>query len=129
MSHVLRTLVLCNALVLALPTGWCCTFAAPPVEAAPVQKAPACPHCAANQEKPANPDPKPKPSHPTPSCQCQPDLLVSTGADKVEVDLTPVFLLTVPVAELVAHPEANDASPAFHTNSPPRHVRHCLWLC
>jgi hypothetical protein len=128
MTLLLRSLVLCNALVLALPAGWCCSLPSAPIEE-PVGTA-ACPHCAPKKQKHEEHSGEcPRPATPTSTCDCQPDSLAKVDVERVAIDpglvLTPV--LSIPEPTLPRQPGAVPVN--FHSHSPPQYLLHCAWLC
>jgi len=119
-----KFLVLCNALLLALPAGWCCLPAAPEGREVPVPSAPTC--CASQEREPAPDDPSPV--HSDSSCCCQKDGLRAMTAEQ-SLSLSTAILAVVP-GIVAAQPEAT----ALHTAvlvdaSPPLHVLQCVWRC
>src|SRR6266436_5218072 len=87
MHIFVRSLVLCNAFLLALPQGWCCLVPLPtscPDEAA--AEAPECCHCS-NDVKHKPSTTTPEPPRPLKECCCQSDSLAGPNAEKFHLDL------------------------------------------
>lgn len=119
-----KLLALCNALLLALPAGWCCLPAAEEGRESHVQPAPTC--CASQEREPAPDDPSPVQSDS--ECCCPKDGLRATTVEQT-LSLSTAILAVVP-GIVAAQPEAT----ALHTSvlvdaSPPLNVLQCVWRC
>ncbi len=132
-SLFLRSLMLGCGLLLALPPGWCCTFAfrAPKPDtpkAAPEDTPGCCPCCAKKAAKPAQ-TPTPAPKAPA-RCPCSDRQLVAPDAPKVFAgDLG--LVVPSPVADLFTFwPGVRSAvghrGPAAPSSC---HILNCVWLC
>src|SRR6266705_2007857 len=99
-----RSLVLCNALLLALPQGWCCfvPLAAACPDEAPAKVAECCHGSNGVKHEPSTP--KPEPVKPLKECCCQP-VLAGPDAERFFVDLG----LVVPLVAITSGPTAADA--------------------
>ena len=122
-GRFLTSLVLASSLILVLPRGWCCIFAALGAKAAPAKR------CCCQPEAPADPS---TPSQPRPvkSCPCgerstiappQPglpsaDLLPYVGTTDLAPRLHVVCSFACPLSSWLIHP-------------PPLRVLNCVWLC
>lgn len=130
MTLVLRSLVVCCTLVVALPPGWCCAVESllnPSLyrESANRQTCSCCPKCRSNMPTPAKPMPAPPQRCPcldrdltTPDTPVKPDL----GAANSMMVVLPVpdFALS----QLLIAPDCPDSRVSV---SP--HILNCRWLC
>ena len=133
-SRFLRSLMLGCGLLLALPPGWCCTFAFRPAKPAPAQQeAPqdtpgCCPCCAKKAPRPAQ-TPTPAPEAPA-RCPCSDRQLAAPDAPKVfAADMG--LVVPVPVTDLFTFWPCGRFNvalrcPAAHSSS---HILNCVWLC
>lgn len=129
MGLFLRSLVLCNALLLALPQGWCCLIplATACPDETPVEAAECC-HCS-NGVKHEPSTPTPKPAKPLKACCCQPDSLAGPNAEKFHFDLGMVAPVDATVSDLALPNNPGQVAHGFHLLSPPLNLLHCVWLC
>jgi hypothetical protein len=129
MGMFMRSLVLCNALLLVLPQGWCCLlFAQTACQGKAPAKAADCCHCSggAKHEPSA---PTPQPAKPFKACCAQSDALARSSGEIVHPDLGLALPL---IAKVSGHPSFGkpvQASFDFHSHSPPLQLLHCVWLC
>ncbi len=126
MNILVRALVLCNALLVALPPGWCCLPAAVQ-PASPRDPAPCCHH------KPAPDQPAP-PTHPQPvkpcdAPRCLTDATRAPVPETPPADLVPAALLAVPDAAPLPRAARVAEASELHALSPPPQLLHCVWLC
>jgi hypothetical protein len=132
-SRFLRSLVLGCGLLLALPPGWCCTFAFRAAKQETPQETPkatpCCCPCCAKEAPPPDPTPTPAPKAPD-RCPCSdrhstaPDALKVIASDSGLVTPLPAIDLGLSwpgISALVHFP-----SPAAPTAS---HILNCVWLC
>ena len=136
-SCLVRSLVLACSLPLALPQGWCCLFAMPPLQSAttgadkahvPVKTNECCP-CCQRDPAPDSESPSPaKPAVPQKSvCYCPPQhatLLTSVSLEQVDTGL----FIVLPLLECTLPPITLTES-VIGFSFPPCHVLHCVWLC
>ena len=126
MGIFVRSLVLCNAFLLALPQGWCCFV---PVPSACPNEAPAnakCSHCSRDvKHEPSAPTPEP--AKPDKVCCCQSDTLAGLNAEKFQLD--PGLVAPVSAAADIPLPNRSAEIARCHLLSPPLHLVHCVWLC
>ena len=129
MGVFLRSLVLCNALLLALPQGWCCFV---PLLTACQDETPGqatdCCHCSDGvKQKPAAPTPEP--AKPLKACCRQPDTLAGPNAETFHLDLSLVAPVSATAPDLGAPNAPGQVAHGLHPLSPPPHLLHCVWLC
>src|SRR5437588_9238821 len=129
MGVFVRSLVFCNALLLALPQAWCCFVPLPTAcpDEAPVEVAECCPCSDSVKQKPAAPTPEP--AKPLKACCCQPDTLAGPNAEKFHLDLGVVAPVSATAPDLPLPNAPGQIDHGFHLLSPPLHVLHCVWLC
>lgn len=136
-SRILRTVVLANSLLLALPTGWWCAFIV--ASSAPSQSKPnsveavaetgcCCKKQADPRDDGCSPCDHQKQSECPICCCAEPEPAKLVPAENFQVDLTDVGHLILP--HYVPAP-AGIAEFAFFSAPPSRaiHLLHCLWLC
>src|SRR5881227_2042782 len=124
---VLRVLVLGNALLLALPAGWCCTV--PALNAAPAPEKPqSC--CSARHKIPRSPA-KPCPPLPCKSCCDQHTKAVRPQSVKAPTDPGYSAPVAVFLTDISAAGHDGPARAMTHAHSPPPalHVLQCVWRC
>jgi hypothetical protein len=128
MSNVLRILVLGNALLLALPPGWCCLLPARPTAPAPEDALPCCPLCRHEAQQPASP-PEACPNPPAGGCSCQSDPATPPQAKTAAPDLSvaPDFASAGEALAPTGIGPALAVLPSFA--SPPLQVLLCVWRC
>jgi hypothetical protein len=128
MATFLRYVVLGNALLLALPPGWCCVSPAQTVDSKAKTPPPRnCCHCSEANESQQTSLPA-KPTVPSVPC-CK--------AGSFTVAASPEKTVKMPVADTVAFSlrliEVADVHPVticgLPISSPPLHLLNCLWLC
>jgi len=123
-GRFLTVLVLASSLILVLPRGWCCIFAALAAkQAAPAPRS--C--CSGGGEDPAPPeDPRPQPAK---RCMCagrdtvlphQPEL---PTAEPLAFAAAPALPAPAPFAPLFLPPLK------FSFAQPPLQALNCVWLC
>src|SRR5215469_12316045 len=112
MGVFVRSLVFCNALLLALPQAWCCLVPLPATRThdAPAEVAECCHHSDGVKQRPAAPTPEP--AKPLKACCCQPDTLAGPSVEKFHVDLGGVVALV------------SAAAPDLSLPDPPRNIAH-----
>ena len=131
-SIVIRGVVLWNALLLALPQGWCCL-----VPRLPVRPCPEPARSAAEQGKdcchPKGPGDSGvrkalSPQEPCRQCCCQ-DGSEVVAPEKARLDLATAAV--VPVSSGDSEIDRQGVAPAwgFYSHSPPLRFLHCVWLC
>lgn len=125
-AFVSKFLVLTSAVLLALPSGWCCTT---PSQKAPKAPAQAAHSCCRHHEKPLSPDREPVPKQPVQKCCCEKDLATSQNPETPSLYLPlsiPVVIADAPVADLRG---GGDATLVPLPLSSPLHVLQCVWRC
>jgi hypothetical protein len=127
MGLLCQSLVLCNALLMGLPQGWCCVVPFQTAESqAPGTRS--CPHCKqAAQTK--SPSQKQEPVQPINSCRCQADMTGVKAAKTVLPDLSSALPVAVARADLLLDGGTVPDSIVCNVNSPPLQLIHCVWLC
>jgi hypothetical protein len=122
-SRPLISLMLASSLLLVLPRGWCCIFAALGAKVTPAKG------CCCHPEGPADPAVPPQP-RPVKYCPCaerntvapehpelpSADVLLCVGMTDLPPPRPLVLALDRPRSSWLAHP-------------PPLHLLHCAWLC
>jgi hypothetical protein len=128
-SWARQSLVLCAALLLALPPGWCCFTPLRGHDAAPPAQQRGCCHGAGRhaEHEPAPIHHEP-PAVPMQSCCCLTDTILPPDPTTAPADsaAAPVML----PAGMTSLPAETGPIPAivFHW-TPPLRILHCLWLC
>jgi hypothetical protein len=117
-----RILVLTTAVLLALPTGWCCS--APAASPKSSSKVPPC--CRTEKTNETR----------TPACPAQSDKCCCRNNDKTEppaklsfaapLAITLDVLVDLPAIVISA---VADLEPSAVESPPPRHLLLCVWLC
>jgi hypothetical protein len=149
MRTALRYLVLCNALLVALPPGWCCVLpmqpanlGAEPVECCtnsttprpkpiePTRQRSCCHHADSSAQASIMPAAPVSDSLPTvPNCCCE--FVPSVVPNVYSVDLHDG--VGVPLAAtingLISAGQSLEIPCVFHPVSPPLHLQNCVWLC
>jgi hypothetical protein len=133
MNLLPRILVMCSAVVIALPPGWCCLgFRAAAAASEPAEVTPPPKSCCHPEPVPVPPDGPVGQSRgaPTLSCCCQ-DKAAVRGDQKVATDGPG---LSTPLVSPVVHwtgPLTGFREKHFTLFSlaPPLQVLHCTWLC
>jgi hypothetical protein len=123
-AWLMRLLVLCNALLLVPPPGWCCASLSPqPEKPAPVKGC--CPCAPEKEQTPADPPPV----RPEMSCCCRIDSTSPPPPEDFTPDLTSVPLPTVALDPGAGHSLRD--GPSFAAFSPHRSLQllHCVWRC
>jgi hypothetical protein len=123
MVAVLRVLVLANALLLALPPGWCCLPADEPARAA----AP-CRGCCHQAGDPQDATPEPEPLPPANDCCCLWDSVPPPDSRGLAPDLSVAAAVFAEALPVLHAPRVEREAPHSFA-PPPRHVLLCLWLC
>ncbi|HZT81477.1 MAG TPA: hypothetical protein VFA26_14710 [Gemmataceae bacterium] len=126
MLTLLRGLVACNALLLALPPGWCCLPAARAESAPqPASSSCCCEHAPPAPEQPASPHP----GKPCPRQCCHRDATPPAAVDKLHLDSTPAALPAVVALGCDQPGSGPDGVPVVHLLARPLQLLHCVWLC
>jgi hypothetical protein len=112
------------ALILALPTGWCCIdYATPSGNSQPVKARSGCPMCAGRSA----PDRSKAPVK-SKSCCCEVRATPAKSTPStVSLDAQPAFV--VARIEAAGAGEAFPDQPAARGPTIPLHVLACVWLC
>lgn len=149
-NRAVRSLALACSLLLALPQGWCCTFAFACHEAkattcsktvagrqdAPVDpggRCPSCPHKAASSTTPTGkPTPAEKPTAPAHAvCSCSDRHATVPSTSSVE-QASGELVFTLPPLNVAAHGVGHPvAVVGTDLPQPTRtiHIWNCVWLC
>jgi len=129
MGMFVRSLVLCNALLLTLSQGWCCFVPLPTAcpDEAPAEVTDCCHRSDGVKQKPAAPTPEP--AKPLKACCRQPDTLAGPNAEKFHLDLGLVAPVSITALGLTLPYAPGRIDHGFHPLSPPLHLLHCVWLC
>lgn len=145
-SRAVRSLTLACSLLLALPQGWCCTFACSQTKATatandtkandiPGEVGGCCPHCP-HESKPSNgpthkPTPGEQPSPPTSSvCSCADPRALPPSTSSIEQTDTGIVLFLPPPANVVTGVGQRAAVVGTDVRPPTSrpHVLNCVWL-
>jgi hypothetical protein len=134
MSVFVRSLALCNALLLVLPQGWCCFLPVPTAcpEQTPAKAADCCPCKEGTKQKPATPKPAPtqEPAKPFKTCcYCQPATFTEPRSEKVHLDFGPAVPLIASTFDAAPAGTADLTTCVYLSDSPPLQLLHCVWLC
>ncbi len=128
MATLFRILVFTQALLLALPPGWCC--AAPQSEAAeePVP-ATGCPDCG-HQDRQADETPGPCSQRPVDPCCC---CCVKAAIPAGQLKITAAASFSAPVslaADAMAYQGlSRSATSGLPPPGPSLQILHCIWRC
>ena len=126
---LVKAVALFSAVLLALPTGWCC--GAWQAHVAPdADMRPACPAC--SPHLPTDPDTAPSRDGTDCTCDLQTAALLKQSVRLLAGDLDgvaaahtgPVSVWREPGERLITLPE-----PAGNRTGPPLHVLKCVWRC
>lgn len=126
---VFQIVVLANALLVALPPGWCCQDWAPGEAAKPV--AVSC--CGARLERPSLPSESPsKPAEA--ECCCDRNATVSfrNVADKDDLRDAALWLAVAvpePTQPRIGSPAVVVEQRVYRDAGPPINILNCVWLC
>jgi hypothetical protein len=132
-SRFLRSLVLGCGLLLALPPGWCCTFALRAakqgISQGPPKATPCCCPCCAKEAPPPAPTPTPAPKTPD-RCPCADRHSTAPDAPKVFAS-DPGLVTPLPAIDLAPSWPGISALVGFRSPAAPTssHVLNCVWLC
>src|SRR6266849_10322876 len=128
MATSLRYVVLCNALLLALPPGWCCVTPARTVESKAKTPPPCtCCHCSEANDLQQTSLPA-KPTIPSKPCCKSSNFAVAASPEK-SVKMPATGLVTFAIGLNAASTGHLVIVPSLPIPSPPLHVLKCLWLC
>lgn len=134
MSLLLRSLVVCNAFLLALPQGWCCFLPVPTgcPDQTPAKAADCCPCGDGAKQKPTTPKsaPTPEPDKPCKTCcYCQPATFTGPSSEKVHHDLGLAAPFIISTFDAALHIAPDLTACGYRSHSPPLQLLHCVWLC
>lgn len=127
---LLNTIVLANALLVALPPGWCRGVCVDRQPAAATQPAPAKPTCCQRAQTCPAPESDQAPARPAARCCCSYD---ATAPEKVTASTDHAWaalpliagVLCPELSSPVSHFEAQPPDPS----GPPLRVLQCVWRC
>ncbi|MGE0609451.1 MAG: hypothetical protein AB7O62_20335 [Pirellulales bacterium] len=122
-AAVLKSLVLANALLLAMPPGWCCRV--PAIKDAAVRKSSCC-----HQQTPERPAPSQMPGQPGLHCCCTrqatlPQAAVAPDHDGVNAVAVLAETALGPLQQTLPLSHALPAMAA----GPPLRILNCVWRC
>jgi hypothetical protein len=123
-----RIMVLCTALLLALPPGWCCAaLARAPKKAA--EPPPVC-CCCHQTEAPPKAPAAPPPAFPLGRSCCQQDAVApATFKAPIALDVAAILPLCIAHLPLVSVSLSSLADENMSILFPPLQVLHCVWHC
>jgi hypothetical protein len=131
MGPLCRILILCNALVLALPPGWCCAALlwgrCKQGESAPTSSDCCC--CPKTKPDHSSPVPIPAPSSPAKLCCCQSDPLAPPTSKPVLEASVLVSWHGNTETLMPADVEGPSAGGRSCILLPPLRIVHCVWRC
>jgi hypothetical protein len=139
MTSLIRSLVVCNAMLLALPQGWCCYVPtrSDPIKDKVTSKAAGCchrssgPSCCRHSQAPTEKPSEsvPSPNKPCQTCCWQAVAIAKPNPKSVELEAGFSALASIsPPAPQVAG-SATQVSSGLHFHSSPLYLINCLWLC